>query len=75
VKSKRLVFTEDPFHKETALDIAIIQQRGNNIVLEDNLAKIQNPDAKFLVSVILNTIDEVTYESLPSGFGPHFTLK
>jgi hypothetical protein len=75
VKSKHLIFTEDPFRKETALPIAIISEKGDNIVMEHNVSRITNPPAKFLVKQILRYINNVTYDHMPEHFGPHFTLK
>lgn len=73
-RSKRLIFTEDPFRKETAIPIAIIPETGNNTVMEHNTQRITSPAAKFVVKQILRYIDDVTYDHLPSHFGPHFTL-
>ena len=70
-----LYFTEDPFRKETAVPIAIIPKDGSNTVMESNVQRIVNPSAKFIVKQILRSINEVTYDHLPSHFGPHFTLK
>jgi hypothetical protein len=75
VKSKRLIFTADPFRKETATAIAIIPENGNNIVIASSLRRIVSPASKFLVKQILRYINDVTYDRMPDHFGPHFTLK
>lgn len=72
---KYLYFTEDPFYPETKVAIAKVPKEGKNEVITHNIDSVVNPSAKFLVSIILSTIDDVTYDSVPSHFGPHFTLK
>lgn len=71
---KYLYFTEDPFYPETKVAIAKVPKEGKNEVLSHNVDNI-SPSAKFLVSIVLSFIDDVTYNSLPNHFGPHFTLR
>jgi len=72
---KSLLFAPDPY-LSYQIEIATVDQNDTVVVNDDNVHSIDDPNASFLVWVILRSVNELKYnEPLPNSFGPHFTLK